>query len=421
EWRIHHPQLGLRWVCGSSSPRVLENGDCVWDGYCFDITDRKAAEETLLREGKREAIERLAGGVAHDFNNYLTSLALAGDLLINDSDLPDRARKIAITICSEVSAAAAVARQLLAFTKDQPIDLESIPLAAFLTDCADFALRGSAMRAEVEVADPELEIVCDPNLLRQALFNLILNAREASNGKGDIHLSAAARAESTTLRVADTGPGIPEDERSKIFEPYFTTKATGSGLGLFVVRSILLRLGGDIELDPSAPQGACFVIQLPHRPLPAAPTPTQPPFNRPFSTPLALPTTGSDPASTFPTRVLLLEDDQQQTKLLLNFFEALKVSCQVFDSGDALLAAAPAYAAAGQSTLCILDITIRGARGGLEIAPALRKLLPEARLFLVSGYSADWAANEKSITGLGIVFIPKPYRLKELKRRLFGI
>lgn len=422
QFRIHHPEHGVRWLHGSSSPRLLENGDYVWDGYCFDITDRKKAEEDLLREGKREAIERLAGGVAHDFNNYLTSLALSADLLVNQPDLPLHAREIAVTISSEIDAATSVARQLLAFTKDQPIHLEPISLESFLRDCAAFALRGSPMRALVDVADRQIEITSDPDLLRQVLFNLILNSRQALNEKGNILLSAKTTADHVTLQIADTGPGIPQDQHSKIFEPYFTTKSAGSGLGLFVVRSIIRRLGGDILLDPLASQGACFLITLPLTSSPSSPSKNQLPAPPAPAAPLDLqPPLLTKPDPNQNTHVLILEDDPIQTKLLASFFSALEVNCRTFKTGEALLAAAPAYKEAGSSIICMLDITVAGGQGGLEVAPTLRSLLPHARLFLVSGYSSNWQEKEKTLASLQVAFIAKPYHLRDLKNRLFGL
>lgn len=420
EFRILHPQRGLRWIHGSSSPRRMEDGSFVWDGYLSDITERKQNEESMLREGKREAIERLAGGIVHDFNNYLSAIALSADLLQSLPEASPNIRKITATLASEVDAATGVARQLLAFTKDQPVHYERVLVDRFLRDCAAFALRGSAMEARVTVLDPNLECECDPDLLRQIIFNLILNSRQAMNEKGSVMLSATTAANGTVIvRVADNGPGIPKSAQATIFEPYFTTKSTGSGLGLFVVRSLTRRLGGDIILDSSASVGAVFVLTLPQVALSAGnsrPAKPRPQTNQSPGSFSAAPFASVTPSG---RHVLLLEDEPGQTILLTSFFETIGMSCDCFTDGEDLLAAAPGHRARGADLTCMLDISIRGGQGGLEIAPALRALLPEAKLYLVSGYSAEWQEKEASLSGLRINFLAKPYHLRDLKTLLF--
>lgn len=263
EFRIQHPERGIRWLYSSASPRLLENGEYIWDGCCFDITERKTAEENLIRENKRKAIERLAGGIAHDFNNYLSSIALSAELLQSLPEATPRIQTLAAILVTEISSAAAVAKQLLSFTKDQPVQREHLNLVPYLRECADFALRGSSISTVINVADSALKLYTDPNLLRQVIFNLFLNSRQATDNKGIITLTAERGDQLVTLRVSDNGPGISPAHAKKIFEPYYTTKAAGTGLGLHVVRSILHRLGGEICHDSSHRPGASFVITLP--------------------------------------------------------------------------------------------------------------------------------------------------------------
>lgn len=412
EFRILHPERGERWLNATSSPREPGNPTSFWDGYCFDITERKRAEGRLLQEGKREAIERLAGGIAHDFNNYLNVLGISSEMLRNIPNLPEKVQKISANISKGVDSAATIARQLLAFSKEQPLHLESIQLDTFLRDCTAFALRGTPVLSFIDVAERDLQICSDPNLLQQAIFNLVLNAREAMKNRGRVMINARLQEgkEEIMIRVADTGPGIPGPQQEHIFEPYFTSKSTGSGLGLFVVQSILRRLGGDIELDSAVTVGATFLIRLPLR------------LERQGETRAIKEKNEAQGADYQPEdyRILVLEDDPEQKEALSQFFTTLDVNVSFFADGDQLLAATHGFKNHQGPVIALLDITLPGVRGGLDIVTELREELPDARLYLMSGYSADWLQNQGKVAGLKVGFIAKPYRLRELKKRLFG-
>ncbi|GAB4240520.1 MAG: hypothetical protein OHK005_02740 [Candidatus Methylacidiphilales bacterium] len=426
EFRIIHPERGLRWLHGSSSPRKLDDGSYVWNGYLFDITEQKKSQEKFLLESKREAIERLAGGIAHDFNNYLASLSLSIDLLLATPDLPPRAMEIASNLSVEVEAATSVARQLLAFTKEQPVHYAPVLLDQFLRECSAFALRGSPIRALVDVPNRALSVTTDPHLLRQVIFNLILNSRQAMHDKGMVFLSADSRGDKIVIRVEDNGPGLPEDLRSKIFEPYFTTKSSGSGLGLFVARSVMNRLGGELRLDPEAKEGAAFLLTLPidTSSEPPSTTPTPPHSSvHPQAEPAPPPTEPDSAHRTHPSdayEILLLEDNSTQVRLLTSFFESIKIPVHAFDDGANLLAKAQDYRDLGDSVICLLDITVSGGMGGLDIAVPLRKALPAAKIYFMSGYSAEWEEKQSAMADLNIGFIAKPYRLPDLRAKLFG-
>lgn len=418
EMRFHHPEKGERWLHVTSSRDSTESETPVWYGYCFDITERKVTEARVLHESKREAIERLAGGIAHDFNNYLNVLGVSAEMLRNMPNLPDKAERMAKNIGRGVDSAAAVARQLLAFSKEQPIHLEPIKLDTFIRECVTFATRGTPVQSFYDNDDPNLTVQADPNLLQQAIFNLVINACEAMDNRGQVMIQIRSEPHrgKVIVRVADTGPGIPQAVRDLIFEPYYSSKATGSGLGLFVVQSILRRLGGEVKLDQSVQQGATFVLELPleiddpkDRPLP-----DQPQDHLPVDATVQPET---DPR-TF--HLLVLEDDPEQRLALEQFFATLEVSADFFEDGDILLKKAPEYQNHGVRLIALLDITLPGVLGGLDIIVELRQKLPQARLFLMSGYSSEWVENEGRVAGLEVGFIAKPYRLRELRKRLFA-
>lgn len=411
DYRIRHTDGSVRWLRGASTPRRLESGAIQWSGYKYDITQLKVAETEQINRGKREVIERLAGGVAHDFNNYLTSIRISAELLGQSaSALGSDAATLAETLLAEIDAATRVARQLLAFTKDQPIRREPVELATFLRRTADFALRGSAVSGTIVGAEG-CRLETDPILLQQVLFNLLINAREAMNHRGRLELVVEPQPEGEVrLRINDEGPGIPPALQRQIFDLYYTTKSEGSGLGLHVARSLLARLGGRLELDPTVPRGASFLVTLPKAPAPP----------RPSAPPSAHPTEKPAPSGVSP-HVLLLEDEEIQTLLLGRFLRDLGLTHEAFPCGAVLLEAALAHAQkpAGE-VICLLDITVRTGLGGLEIARELRARLPAARIYLVSGYTDAWETYGASLGAIDIGFISKPYTLPALRQILLG-
>lgn len=411
DYRIQHSDGSLRWLRGASTPRRLENGAIQWSGYKYDITQLKLAEAEELNRGKREVIERLAGGVAHDFNNYLTSIRVSAELLGQRVGVlsPD-AGNLAETLLAEIDAATRVARQLLAFTKDQPIRREIVPLAAFLRRTVDFALRGSAVNAVILGAE-NLEIETDPVLFQQVLFNLLINSREAMNHRGRVEIHAQSQPEGwIQLRLNDDGPGVPPRRQAQIFDLYYTSKPDGSGLGLHVARSLLERLGGTIQFDPLVTPGASFVVAVP---APTGNSSAPPPLTR-----VAADLSG--PHSPLP-HVLLLEDEEVQVFLLSRFLRDLGLTFETFSCGAALLEAALIQGAHEERPIvCLLDLTVRGGLGGLEIVRELRMRLPKARIFLVSGYTDAWETHGPSLGAIDIGFLSKPYTLPTLRRMLFG-
>jgi PAS domain S-box-containing protein len=253
-----------------------------------DITERRKIEETLretqlrLERGQRiEAIGMFAGGIAHDFNNLLTVILGCCERQLFQKDLPPEARKRAEEILQTAKTAADLTRQLLAFARQQPRSDQVIPVNQLVTESAALLKRllGSRIELKTELAPDAGQVRADPGQLQQILMNLAANARDAmpSGGRLTIHTSqtkmaAAETADApsspkqyVTLQVADTGHGMDEATRARIFEPLFTTKdlGKGTGLGLATVHSIVTKLGGHVHVESSPGNGACFSIHLP--------------------------------------------------------------------------------------------------------------------------------------------------------------
>jgi hypothetical protein len=272
-----------------SVSRIESNDGPMFTAWIRDLTDRRQAEEALrhseaqLRQAqKMEAVGRLAGGVAHDFNNVLTAIFGYADLLLDGLPAPDRRRADVEEIKRAANRAAGLTRQLLAFSRKQVMQPRRLNLNEIIQNI--HTLLSKLVGDEIElriVADASLgEVRADPGQIEQVLMNLAANARDAmpdggclsiSTSNEDVQageapaLSGLASGRFVTLTVADDGDGIPEQVRAHIFEPFFTTKeqGKGTGLGLSTVYGIVKQSGGWIYLDETPARGASFRVYLP--------------------------------------------------------------------------------------------------------------------------------------------------------------
>jgi signal transduction histidine kinase len=251
-------------------------------GFIRDITERRTLEEQLRQSQKLEAIGRLAGGVAHDFNNILMSIMGAAELLLMQMNEDDPARSEAIEIKQSVERGAGVTRQLLAFGRRQATRTRLFALGEVVGGMETMLRRliGPEITfAIVSGADPVM-VQADSGQVEQVVMNLVINARDAMPHGGrltvqvdDVELDEAT---ATTLvegragrygrlSVSDTGTGMTEQTRAKLFEPFFTTKeqGKGTGLGLSIVYGIVKQSGGYIGLSSELGKGTTFYIYLP--------------------------------------------------------------------------------------------------------------------------------------------------------------
>jgi PAS domain S-box-containing protein len=270
--------------------RIGSDNRAVLTGFMRDITERRALEEQLRQSQKLEAIGRLAGGVAHDFNNILMSIMGAADLLLMQLGPKDVARDEATEIKLAVDRGAGLTRQLLAFSRRQATRPRLFALGEVIRgmDTMLRRLMGPEIEFEISSAPSPLMVVADSGQIEQVLMNLVVNARDAmpEGGRLTVRLeeveldeaAAAAVVEGKTgryarLSVADTGMGIDDATRAKLFEPFFTTKeqGKGTGLGLSIVYGIVKQSGGYITVVSEPGRGAMFLIYFP---IAAAPEPT---------------------------------------------------------------------------------------------------------------------------------------------------
>ncbi|MBI4538582.1 MAG: PAS domain S-box protein [Gemmatimonadetes bacterium] len=257
--------------------RLAFAGEPVVLGVLLDVTERKLTQERYLQAQKLEAVARLAGGVAHDFNNVLSVITGATDLLLRDAPGAGPIRADLEEIKGAAERGAALVRQLLAFSRRQPGEPTVLDLNAVITELEPILRRLLGNRMEV-VLDLERSLhpaTADRSQVEQVIMNLAVNARDAMPDGGRLTIqtasvsdppdSKASEAAWVMIAVSDTGHGIPEAIRERIFEPFFTTKDPdkGTGLGLSTVSDIVKRAGGAIRLESTLGAGTTFRIYLP--------------------------------------------------------------------------------------------------------------------------------------------------------------
>lgn len=367
-------------------------------GVARDISERLRDQRRITELLKREAVGRLAAGVAHEFNNVLQAMAGHAALLrLRGGDRKARER-LAADLELQIRRGALVARQLIEFSLPGNADRRALDLNATLRRILGILRQLVRENITIEVAlDAEpLVVEADPGLLDLTVWNLVLNAAEAMPGAGGLVVASGRRGGEVWFSVADTGPGIPEDLRERIFEPLFTTKraSESSGMGLSVVADIVSRHVGRIAVESEVGRGSRLVVTLPASALPVPPASPGEPTSLP---PLA-------------RRVLLVEDDDQARASLERLLQAL--GCDVAAAGSA----EEALAMEGRPDLLVTDLLLPGMPGD-ELARALVARNPGLRVLLVSGYGLD-VELRRHAAAAGIRILSKPFGLEALAREI---
>ncbi len=394
---------------GLMSARVLEfDGEPVILSVTRDITEQVQVERRLRRLQHLEALGTLAAGIAHDLNNILTVLTGNLGLLRAELDRHDPRRELVDDSFEALERAASLSRQFLAFAKGGEPRRQAVDLAELLGRLLRLHFSGTAVRWELDV-EPELPpVVGDPELLSQVVGNLASNARHFLAGGGRVSVRARRRAlgegelpplpagEWIEVVFADDGPGIPPEHLDRVFEPYFTTRETGHGLGLATVHGIVTRHGGHVSVSSEPGAGTRFQILLPAGEGEAGEA------DRPGAAPAASPTFSG-------LRVLVMDDEPAIRKLMERILARLGCESVVVEHGEAALARCREASAEGRPfDVAILDLTVRGGMGGIEAARQLGTCAPpRPRLVAASGYSDHEAFADPAAYGFEGA-LPKP-------------
>ncbi|MDW8238953.1 MAG: response regulator [Acidobacteriota bacterium] len=379
-------------------------------GIVRDITDQRKMEDELLKMQKLESLSILAGGIAHDFNNYL--VAILGNISLAKLALSpeDEAYQRLGAAENAASRAKDLTQQLLSFSKGGAPIKRAASLAAILQQTAEFALRGSNVRLDLAVADDLWTAEFDHGQISQLITNLVINADQAMPHGGTIQI----KAENVTLdhrhtlplsgrhyvklTVRDHGVGIPEEYLDKIFDPYFTTKQTGNGLGLATCYSIVKKHDGHITVESHPGVGTTFTVYLPalpHQQLPPDP-PAQPqhPSRR--------------------GKILVMDDDEIIRDVTAHVLRRLNYQAEFAQDG---LQAIEIYQRARQEgepfDAVILDLTVPHGLGGKETIQRLLQVDPQVNAIVSTGYSNDPVVADFEKFGFKGCVI-KPYKMHEL-------
>ncbi|MBU1140160.1 MAG: PAS domain S-box protein, partial [Proteobacteria bacterium] len=381
-----------------------------------DVTHEKKIEEELLKIRKLESIGVLAGGIAHDFNNILS--AILGNIELAAYRIAEDDSKT-MTLLAEAQKAskraAKLTQQLLTFSKGGVPVREATTLPELITDSADFVLHGSQVFCKYTFPDDLWMVDVDSGQIGQVVQNIILNAKHAMPEGGAIvircaNVKDAAReallnvdkGDYVRITIQDTGVGIPQEIRDKVFDPYFTTKQEGSGLGLAICHSIVHKHEGYLTVDSVSGKGTTFTIYLP-----AVFSPDRHTEEKHGVVP-----------SVKAARIMVMDDDEMvrtvaAAQLTILGHEPVLVT----DGEQAINRYQKSQDRGTPIDLVIMDLTIPGGMGGQEAAQKLHQLDPKAIIIVASGYSNDRVmANYREYGFYSAV--AKPFDLTELSRAI---
>jgi PAS domain S-box-containing protein len=379
-----------------------------------DITERESLQNRLLNAERLESLGVLAGGIAHDFNNILT--AIMGNISIARMVLatPEKSAKLLDNAEKATVRATELATQLLTFAKGGAPLKKTVSIRKIVNESLSLALRGTNVKGVVEIPDCLHDIEADEGQVSQVFNNIVINAVQAMPGGGTITVAGMNLSLETAnslmlppggyvkILFSDEGCGIPEDVRKKIFDPYFTTKSRGIGLGLASVHSIINRHGGHIEARSKIGKGTTFTLFLPSTGKVSAGSEI---CNR--ITQREAPNGGS---------VLVMDDEEMIRELAAEMLGYLGYQVTTCATGEETVRK---YRIAKEGntpfSFVIMDLTIPGGRGGRESAEDILAFDPYARLIASSGYSNDPVMADFCDYGFCGSII-KPYTLDDLTR-----
>lgn len=382
-----------------------------------DITERKTNERIISEMAvmqRMESLGLLAGGIAHDFNNMLTGI------LANITLLKTRCGEENKEILEETIEAATNARsltaKLLAFSKGGKPVKKEFCLEKALGDIFRLATSGAGATCEIAVSEDLWSVEADENQVKQTVNNLLINALQAMPSGGKLKLEAKNLSSENRppeplspgryvkITVTDTGVGIPENYLSKVFDPYFTTKDRGHGLGLSMAWSTIKNHGGHMTVASTPGKGASFDVYLP-------------------SSGRCLKNIQETKTEVIKGsgRILVLDDEEIVSKALKRMLAELGYACEIVTDGkDAVRRYAEEENTGKPFAAVIMDLTIPGGMGGKWAVLQIREAYPGAKVIVSSGYSDNAEMADYKASGFNAI-LPKPYSYEDLARTLAGL
>ncbi len=387
--------------------------------FCFirDITDRKKMGEERLKVQKLESIGVLAGGIAHDFNNLLTGILGHIDLAMRNLDPDDKIHGWLDNAKKASVRAQDLTQQLLTFSKGGKPVKQLVPIAPLLKESTSFVLSGSNVRYDYQLPENLWSIEADKGQISQVIQNITINGAQAMPAGGTI----TVRAENVTvdagelpplhkgkyvkIEFIDAGTGIDKKYIEKIFDPYFTTKEDGNGLGLTICHSIISKHNGRLVVESELGTGTTFTIYIPARK-------EESPHESAADRPTEIPGTG---------RILVMDDEDQLREIVAEMLKYLGYKADLAaDGAEAVALYIKAKEAGEPYDAVIIDLTIPGGMGGKEAIEKLRQYDPQVKAIVSSGYSNDPIMAEYRKYGFSGV-AAKPFEITDLGKILHDI
>ena len=384
--------------------------------FITDISQRKQLEEQLIHAQKMEAVGRLAGGVAHDFNNMLTVISGYGRMMVDELPPGDPLREYAEEICKAAERAGAVTNQLLSFSRRQLIQrVINVNTVIVQTEKMLHRLLGEDIQLALELAQNIASIKADPNQIEQAIVNLAVNSRDAMPNGGQIFLQTAnvrlddayvqthlgvKPGEYVMIAITDTGHGMDPEVRKRAFEPFFTTKerGKGTGLGLATVYGMVKQSGGDIWVYSEVGKGTTFKLYFPR--VDELPSETR------SETTERVATENLD-------TVLVVEDEKPVRDLTVRLLQNLGYSVLSAASGQEAIAVSTSFS--GNISVLLTDM-VMPEMNGKQVAEALQRMRPNIKVLYLSGYTEHTVINHEIESGAD--FLPKPFSRETLSKKL---
>ena len=434
EGRYRRADGEWRWLRSFSQPRLSPQGDHAGlAGIAFDVTEAKQveadlqrlndllterveeamaqrdqAQAALIQSQKLEALGQLTGGVAHDFNNLLTVIIGALDIVQRHPGDQARTERLAKAALDAAQRGERLTRQLLAFSRRQPLRNQVLAIDAAIRDSAQLYGRalGERYMLNLDLAAPGARVLIDPAQLDAALMNLLVNARDAMEGGGVITLSSRIARQGLgetvpgpclCISVRDQGTGMDAATVARVFEPFFSTKPVGkgTGLGLSQVYGFASQSGGGAEIESRPGEGSMVSIFLPLT-----------------SDAETRPEPETRPAQARSLHVLLVEDDPEVADLAQAMLRELGHRITFADTVETALAA---LNATPDLDLLLTDVVMPGPRNGVDLAREAAALKPGLPILLTSGYTGE-ALNDAEEAPWPL--LRKPYTLDVLARTL---
>jgi PAS domain S-box-containing protein len=414
EWQSLHAS-GSPFDVEITLSRLELGGKIYLQAIVRDISERKRLEQEHHKSQKLEAVGTLAGGIAHDFNNLLQGVF--GYISLAKMKRDDREKSLAALEEAEKALHMAVklTNQLLTFSKGGKPLKKTIDILTVIENAAKFALSGSRSGYHLVVADGLWQVEADEGQIGQVIQNIVLNADQAMPAGGQVMVTARniqipgpglpqglKNGRYVEIAIRDTGIGISQQYLGRIFDPYFTTKEKGSGLGLATSYSIIKNHNGIIDVRSEVDKGSTFLLYLPARPAAKKEARAMPAIAAPGRT----------------GRVLVMDDEPVIRDIACELIRALGHNAEFASQGKEAI---KKYQEAQQSgrpfDIVILDLTVRGGMGGVETLQKLLEVDTRVKAVVSSGYSNDtvtagfWKQGFKA-------FLKKPYNVDELENVL---